>query len=419
MRTTRCCARRQRAGRGPIGPSARPSWPEASRRARGQDGGADGQPRRDRLRGRRRQGGRIVAAPEWACDVYWRAAQIGTPRALDADRSKTWSSRDRALARNDPTAGGRTKAIALGVHVLDVLVRPVERIPEGQGGELVEEIKITTAGSAGGTALTLAKLAPTVGYRSASARTRSATCFCGCWRTAASTPRSCCAATACRPRPPCCRSAERRPPGAARDRGERRLRRRRRPARRDRRADYLHFGGPEFMGGEAAAQVLEHARDNGVSPRPTCWRPATPACSSGWPAPSPTSTGSSQRRPGAGLHRRGRPRAGCRALVDRGAGCVATRGADGVLIVDADGSERVPAFQVDVVDTTGCGDSFVAGFLRGWVAGRGSPGRRGAGQRAAALVAQGFGQRRGRLRPRARRRVRPGDAYRRLTAAGP
>ena len=41
------------------------------------------------------------------------------------------------------------KAIALGVHVLDVLVRPVERIPEGQGGELVEEIKITAAGSAG------------------------------------------------------------------------------------------------------------------------------------------------------------------------------------------------------------------------------------------------------------------------------
>ena len=26
------------------------------------------------------------------------------------------------------------KAIAMGVHVLDVLVRPVEAIPEGQGG---------------------------------------------------------------------------------------------------------------------------------------------------------------------------------------------------------------------------------------------------------------------------------------------
>src|SRR5437660_12705899 len=50
------------------------------------------------------------------------------------------------------------RAIALGVHVVDVLVRPVEEIPEGQGGTLVEEIRMTAAGSAGGTALILAKL---------------------------------------------------------------------------------------------------------------------------------------------------------------------------------------------------------------------------------------------------------------------
>src|SRR5881392_2888738 len=53
---------------------------------------------------------------------------------------------------------GEMRAIAMGVHVLDVLVRPVEAIPEGQGGQLVEEIRITPAGSAGGTAITLAKL---------------------------------------------------------------------------------------------------------------------------------------------------------------------------------------------------------------------------------------------------------------------
>ncbi len=53
-------------------------------------------------------------------------------------------------------------AIALGVHVVDVLVRPVETIPEGQGGALVEEIRITPAGTAGGTAVTLAKLGATV-----------------------------------------------------------------------------------------------------------------------------------------------------------------------------------------------------------------------------------------------------------------
>ena len=53
---------------------------------------------------------------------------------------------------------GEMTAIAMGVHVLDVLVRPVEAIPEGQGGQLVEEIRVTAAGSAGGTAITLAKL---------------------------------------------------------------------------------------------------------------------------------------------------------------------------------------------------------------------------------------------------------------------
>src|SRR5438128_9675369 len=53
-------------------------------------------------------------------------------------------------------------AIVMGVHVLDVLVRPVEAIPEGQGGELVEQIRITAAGSAGGAALVLAKLGANV-----------------------------------------------------------------------------------------------------------------------------------------------------------------------------------------------------------------------------------------------------------------
>ena len=38
------------------------------------------------------------------------------------------------------------RVISLGVHVLDVLVCPVEVIPEGQGGQLVDSIRITAAG---------------------------------------------------------------------------------------------------------------------------------------------------------------------------------------------------------------------------------------------------------------------------------
>src|SRR5205814_3109433 len=65
---------------------------------------------------------------------------------------------DRADGARLRQEAGTMKAVAMGVHVLDVLVRPVESIPEGQGGQLVEQIKVTAAGSAGGAALVLAKL---------------------------------------------------------------------------------------------------------------------------------------------------------------------------------------------------------------------------------------------------------------------
>ena len=84
--------------------------------------------------------------------------------------------------------------------------------------------------------------------------------------------------------------------------------------------------------------------------------------------------------------------AACRALVARGVGCVAaTCGADGVVVVDDSSVERVPAFAVDVVDTTGCGDAFSAGFLRGLALGRDRRAAAVLGCATAALVAQGLG----------------------------
>ena len=50
------------------------------------------------------------------------------------------------------------KALAIGTSVLDILVQPVESIPPGQGAALVENIHITPAGTAGGTALNFKKL---------------------------------------------------------------------------------------------------------------------------------------------------------------------------------------------------------------------------------------------------------------------
>src|SRR4051812_34228225 len=62
---------------------------------------------------------------------------------------------------------------------------------------------------------------------------------------------------------------------------------------------------------------------------------------------------------------------GCRKLLDAGAGLLAvTCGADGAVIVSRQGTQQVPAFAIDVVDTTGCGDAFSAGFVFGVRLGR-------------------------------------------------
>jgi glutamate-1-semialdehyde 2,1-aminomutase len=50
------------------------------------------------------------------------------------------------------------RVVALGAHILDVLGRPVESIPSGQGSARLAEIRATPAGTAAGTAVDLARL---------------------------------------------------------------------------------------------------------------------------------------------------------------------------------------------------------------------------------------------------------------------
>ncbi|TML31119.1 MAG: carbohydrate kinase family protein [Actinobacteria bacterium] len=285
-------------------------------------------------------------------------------------------------------------AIAMGVHVLDVLVRPVDRIPEGQGGELVEQIRVTAAGSAGGTALVLSKLG--AGVRSAGAiGTDAAGDMLRGLLEQANVDTSLLV-----------RRAEVQTSASVlpiRPNGDR-------PAfhvvganatygvddapwEAIAAASHLHLGGPEFMGGEAAAEILGRARAEGVVTSADVLAPGDPGLLE-WIGPALPHLDHLLPNAEQVLAFTGAEDlvAGCRALVERGVGCVAaSRGAEGVVIVDADSVEAVPAFAVEVVDTTGCGDAFSAGYLRGLSLGRDRREAAVLGCAAAALVAQGLG----------------------------
>jgi sugar/nucleoside kinase (ribokinase family) len=289
---------------------------------------------------------------------------------------------------------GDMTAICMGVHVLDVLVRPVETIPEGQGGQLVDEIRIGPAGSAGGAAVTLAKLGATV--RSAGAI---GTDPVGDMLVRLLEDRGVDTALLVR-RGDLQTSASVLP---IRPNGER-------PAFHVigangsygpddapwdaiESASHLHLGGPEFMGGEAAARILAHAREHGVVTAADMLAPGDPGLLE-WISPALAQLDYllPNEEQVLGLTGEKDLVEGCRALLDRGAGCVAaTCGAEGAVIVDRETVVRVPAFAVEVVDTTGCGDAFSAGFLRALALDRDRQDAAILGCAAAALVAQGLG----------------------------
>jgi sugar/nucleoside kinase (ribokinase family) len=286
--------------------------------------------------------------------------------------------------------------VTLGVHVVDVLVRPVEQIPEGQGGVLVEQIRITPAGPAGGTAVTLAKLGAEV--RSAGAIGTDAlgdvlVDLLGRFGVDASLlvrredVQTSASVLPIRPdgSRPAFHVIGANATYSSADA----------PFDAIAAADYLHLGAPEFMGGEEAAKILSFARDHGVVTSADILAPGEQAAAiRDWIAPAFAHLDYLLPNEEQVLALSGTPdlAQGCRALLERGVGCVAaTCGAAGALLVDGDGETRVPAFQVDVVDTTGCGDAFSAGFLRGLALGRSRADAARLGCAVAGLVAQGLG----------------------------
>ena len=284
--------------------------------------------------------------------------------------------------------------IAMGVHVLDVLVRPVESIPEGQGGQLVEEIRVTPAGTAGGTALTLAKLGARVRCAGAIGADPLGDLLVDLLQRRGidtglllrrEDVQSSASVLPIRPNGD-------RPAfhviGANGTYGVDDA-----PWDELGSATHLHFGAPEFMGGEGAARILSHARERGVVTSADVLADGDPGLLE-WIAPALPHLDYLLPNREQVLAFTGTTELddGCRRLLDLGVGCVAaTCGAEGAVIVDGNGAESVGAFAVDVVDTTGCGDAFSAGFLRGLALERSHREAATLGCAAAALVAQGLG----------------------------
>ncbi|QLL08253.1 carbohydrate kinase family protein [Mycobacterium vicinigordonae] len=289
---------------------------------------------------------------------------------------------------------GQIDIAVVGVHVLDTHVVGVDSIPDGSDGQLVETIKISPAGTAGGTAVVLSRLGAKVRcYGAVGADPLGDTLLAllsaqgididGLVRTVG--VQTSASVIPVRPngdRPAWhCVGAN-----AALSLDTLDL---------DQviRGSHLHLGGPEFLGGSAAATLLRRAKGNGLATSVDVLAAGDPGLLA-WIAEALPHTDYLLPNDEQVFGFTGCTDlvSGARVLLDAGAGCVAvTRGADGALVVTGDETIEVPAYPVDVVDTTGCGDAFSAGFILGRVLGRSLAQSARLGCATAAQVAGGLG----------------------------
>jgi sugar/nucleoside kinase (ribokinase family) len=258
---------------------------------------------------------------------------------------------------------------ALGAHIVDVLGRPVSAIPPGQGGALLEEIRITAAGAAGGTAVDLARLGGTVRsvgavgddalgtflrlqLEAAGVDTSRLVVLPGAQTSATILP-----VRANGERPSLhvrgvtpLLAAEHLPAGALEG------------------ADFLHVGGPDVLAAlteDALPGLLRDVRAAGTVV-------STDLLASAQGGALERLTGvlgqtdhllinSDQGALLTGRSDVVEAATALRALVP--GVVVLTTGADGGVLLDDEGVHRFPALPVPVVDTTGCGDGFSAGYL--------------------------------------------------------
>lgn len=294
------------------------------------------------------------------------------------------------------------EVVTFGLHIVDVLGRPVTRIPPGQEVELIEEITITVAGTAAATAIDVARMGHTVSTVGAIGEDTLGTFLrdamiregidCSPLLTLSGAQTS---ATILPIRPD-----GGRPPlhviGTSALLDETMV-----PWEDLGGAEFFHMGGTGLLpglDGVPTARVLEEAKRRGMTTTmdfiptkdpnfPEQLARALPFVDYLLPNDSDALavTGASNVEDAI------------QWFHARGAGCtVITLGGDGVSVCPRGKSPTVlPAYEVDVVDTTGCGDAFTAGFISGLLEGLTVLDAADLGCAAGSLLATGLGSQAG------------------------
>ncbi|MGC5628339.1 carbohydrate kinase family protein [Georgenia sp. Z1344] len=287
----------------------------------------------------------------------------------------------------------------IGLHIADVLGRYVDAIPEGQGLTLLDEIKLTVAGTAAAPAVNLARLGvpiATTGVVGEDAlgqfvrdqMTREGVDVSGL-RSSAAAPTSASMLNIRRDGSrPALHVVGANGQISADDLGDSILEG----------IEHIHLGGVGLMpgiDGDTSVEFLRRAKDRGITV--TVDLLPTDGGASDHAALDPIlplidyilpSDDDSLLLTGAETYADA-----ARWFLDRGVGtAIITLGAEGVSISSGDSIDvRYPTTTVDVVDTTGCGDAFAAGFIRGLLDGEPVEEAARLGMACGSLVATGLG----------------------------
>ncbi len=285
----------------------------------------------------------------------------------------------------------------VGTYIVDVLGRPVSELPRGQVSQLLDEIRMTPAGTAGGTSVDLARLGAEVVAVGAIGRDHI-----GDFLLAALAAERIDASLLVRkdgvqtsatilPIHPDGSRPAWHVPGANSTFTLDDV-----PWEVLSRCDAVHLGGLTALpgiDGAPAGRVLAHAREHGALTTADCLgvRGEAPAeqlahCLAHVDIFMPNEAEA------LAVAGDSDPATAARRLLGLGARCVIVkRGEHGCLIADDEGERTLPAHDAPVVDTTGCGDAFCAGVIVARCAGWPMDDAARLGSAAAALNMRGLG----------------------------